>query len=86
MAYHKDLDEKINVFNIDTSTEDNESSLQLSIMSYNNKSPKLQIGPRTFLNAKGDTVYRRSGRLSVNELEKLQELLPKIIEKMKEQS
>jgi hypothetical protein len=73
MAYNEDLDKVLFDGNIES--EDG-TVLKVSVYSYNGGDPKLQIGPREYTKKNGDKGYRKAGRMTAGELEKLVDMLP----------
>lgn len=65
MAFNKDLDVAVGFW--EREDKDSGTTLQISVRRYNEGDPKLQIGPRSFLNNKGDEKFRKAGRLSKEE-------------------
>jgi len=55
-----------------------ESSLRVCVMSYNGGEKKLQIGPRTYIKRNGTTGYGKAGRMSLNEVKAITDLMPEI--------
>jgi len=49
--------------------------LEVSVVTYDDKSPKLQIGPRSVEQKDGETKHRKAGRLSRDETQWLFQLL-----------
>ncbi len=58
------------------------SGLHVSVHSYDNGAPKLQIGPRTYKKTDGEVGFAKVGRLSCSETAWLQTLLPEIVAAM----
>ena len=56
------------------------SNLELSLHSYDGKSPKLQIGPRWYLSKDGGMKPGKAGRLSEGEIRWLKDTLEDLIE------
>ena len=50
-------------------TWEHESGLEVSLRSYNNGEPKLQVGPRWYESKGGDRKAGKAGRLSMSEVE-----------------
>jgi hypothetical protein len=65
MAFNKDLD--VAVAEWSRHDEDTDTTLQVSVRSYNESEPKLQIGPRMFVNKSGEEKFRKAGRLNTAE-------------------
>lgn len=55
-------------------------NLNISVMSYNQATPKLQIGPREIEKNDGGITYGKPGRLSKEEFEFILENKDKILE------
>lgn len=79
MAFKKELDKEL--YSVKIESEDTE--IQVSVSSYNDGKPKLQIGPRVFEKKDGTPAFRKMGRLTADETEKLLEVLPEALEHMK---
>jgi hypothetical protein len=75
MAYNKGLDKVLYMANIDG---ENDTTLKVSVFSYNGGEPKLQIGPRVYIKRDGEEGFRKAGRLSEGEVEKLVDVLPAV--------
>ena len=73
MAYNKGLDKMLYMANIEG---ENETTLKVSVYTYNGGDPKLQIGPRVYTKRNGEEGFRKAGRLSEGEVEKLVDVLP----------
>lgn len=65
MAFDKSKDNVLQEWELDNG---NDSKLMVSVVSYNNGNPKLQIGPRTYIKRNGETGFGKSGRLNMNEV------------------
>lgn len=65
MGFNKDLDVAVGEW--ERKDEDSGTVLQVSVRRYNDGDPKLQVGPRTFTNNKGEEKFRKAGRLSEEE-------------------
>jgi hypothetical protein len=63
---------------------DNDKELQISVYSYNGNEAKLQIGPRTYVKKNGEMGYGKAGRLTLDEVDQLIEILPRLREQMME--
>jgi len=75
MAYNKGLDKVLYEANINS---ENDTVLKVSVYSYNGGEPKLQIGPRTYTKKNGEEGFRKAGRLTEGEVEKLVDILPDV--------
>jgi hypothetical protein len=64
------------------SWENNETGLIISICRYGEGDPKLQIGPRSYTKKDGSKGTTRTGRLSIDDLLWLSEILDEVREKM----
>lgn len=78
MAYDASKDKVL------ASWENEETGLQVSINQYGGADPKLQIGPRTTTRKDGKKSFNKAGRLTVGDVEWLDETLEEIGDKMKE--
>jgi len=65
MAFDKSKDKVIQEWELDNGDD---KKLMVSVMSYNDGEPKLQIGPRTYLKRNGGVGYGKSGRLTMDEV------------------
>ncbi len=63
--------------------ENEETGLQISINRYGDGEPKLQIGPRTYTKKDGSKSATKTGRLSMDDVLWLEEILEQVKEKMK---
>ncbi len=66
------------------SWENEETGLHISINQYGDADPKLQIGPRTYTRKDGKQGSTKAGRLTVEDVEWLDETLEEVADKMKE--
>jgi hypothetical protein len=57
-----------------------ETGLVISINQYGSGEPKLQIGPRVFLRKDGNESQRKAGRLSIEDLLWLYEIIDEVKE------
>jgi len=73
MAYDKSADKILYMANIDS---DDGTVLKVSVYSYNGGEPKLQIGPRVYQKRNGEDGFRKAGRLTGGDVEKLVDILP----------
>jgi hypothetical protein len=78
MAYDTSKDQVLNIW------ENEETGLTLAIHRYGEGDPKLQIGPRTYTKKDGGKGATKPGRLGVNDVLWLIEVLDEIKEKMTE--
>lgn len=78
MAYDASKDQVLN------SWENDETGLNISINRYGEGDPKLQIGPRTYVKKDGTKSTTKAGRLTVEDVNWLGEVLDEITEKMNE--
>jgi len=78
MPYDEDLDVELFQGNIET---DN-GVLRVSVWSYNQGDPKLQIGPRVYTKKDGNEGYRKAGRITAEEFEQLLDMTNDIQEHM----
>ena len=62
--------------------ENEETGLTVSINRYGDGEPKLQIGPRIYTRRDGTQSTRKPGRLGIEEVNWLNEVMEEIIEKM----
>jgi len=76
MAYDATKDEILDKW------ENEETGLTVSINRYGDGEPKLQIGPRIYARRDGTQSTRKPGRLSIDEVNWLNEVMEEIIEKM----
>jgi len=58
--------------------ESGDKSLNICVMSYNGGEMKLQIGPRTYVKRDGSTGFAKAGRMTLEEVRKIGELMPEI--------
>ena len=73
MAYDKSADKVLYMANIEG---ENDTTLKVSVYSYNGGEPKLQIGPRVYQKRNGEDGFRKAGRLTGGEVEKLADIMP----------
>jgi len=80
-GYDKDKDKILKEWRHRISSE---RELSLTVRSYNNGDPKLQIGPYIRINDEGEDigVWGRLGRMDLTDLETVFALLPKAIKFM----
>jgi len=77
MAYDASKDQVLDTW------ENEETGLQISINRYGDGEPKLQIGPRTYTKKDGSKSATKTGRLSMDDVLWLEEILEQVKEKMK---
>jgi hypothetical protein len=77
MAYDASKDQVLDTW------ENDETGLQISINRYGDGEPKLQIGPRTYTKKDGSKSATKTGRLSMDDVLWLEEILEQVKEKMK---
>lgn len=75
MAYNEKLDKVL--FDAGIPNEDG-TTLKVSVYSYNGGEPKLQIGPRVYTKKNGEEGFRKAGRMTGGEMEKLVDLMPEL--------
>jgi len=80
MAYDATKDVKIVEFGM--FGEDSADNLFVSVQQYGEGEKKLQIGPRTYVNRKGEVKFNKVGRLTKEEVEWLAEVAVKVVEFM----
>jgi len=78
MAYDATKDEILDKW------ENEKTGLTVSINKYGDGEPKLQIGPRIHTRRDGSQSTRKPGRLGIDEVVWLNEVIEEIIEKMNE--
>ena len=66
------------------SWENEETGLQVSINRYGDADPKLQIGPRAYTRKDGKKSSTKAGRLTIDDVLWLDEILEEVADKMKE--
>ncbi len=66
------------------SWENEETGLQITINRYGEGDPKLQIGPRVYTRKDGKKSSTKAGRLTIDDVLWLEEILEEVGEKMKE--
>lgn len=76
MAFKKELDKELFHANIEC---DDGTTLKVSVNSYNGGEAKLQIGPKVYTKKDGSEGFRKAGRLSSGEVEKLADVLPEVM-------
>lgn len=76
MPYDPSLDQCLGTW------ENAETGLTISIYRYGEGDPKLQIGPRNYLKRDGTKAATKAGRLTVDDVLWLSEILDEVKEKM----
>lgn len=76
MAYDATKDQVLKTW------ENDETGLTISIYRYGEGEPKLQIGPRTYTKRDGTKSATKPGRLSIDDVLWLNEMLEEVKEKM----
>ncbi len=76
MAYDPSKDQVLETW------ENEESGLTVSINRYGDGEPKLQIGPRSYTKRDGSKATTKAGRLAINDVLWLIEVLDDVKEKM----
>ena len=66
------------------SWENEETGLNVSINQYGDGEPKLQIGPRTYTRKDGKKSTTKAGRLSIDDVVWLNDILESVKDKMKD--
>ena len=66
------------------SWENEETGLQISINRYGEGDPKFQIGPRAYTRKDGKKSSTKAGRLTIDDVLWLDEILEEVADKMKE--
>ena len=64
--------------------ENDETGLLISVNRYGEGEPKLQIGPRSYTKRDGTKATTKAGRLAIDDVLWLSEILEKVKEKMNE--
>ena len=64
--------------------ENDETGLLVSVNRYGEGEPKLQIGPRSYTKRDGTKATTKAGRLAIDDVLWLSEILEKVKEKMNE--
>jgi len=60
------------------SIENGDKCLKICVMSYNGGEMKLQFGPRTYVKRNGTTGFGKVGRMTLNEVMAINDLMPEI--------
>lgn len=84
MPYDKNLDKEIFSETVDfedKNTKEIVAKITVSVFSYNNADPKLQIS-RQVRRAQDEWIFSKLGRLTKDEAEKVLPLIKKAVEKM----
>ena len=77
MAYDSNKDRVLETW------ENSETGLNVSIYRYGDGDPKLQIGPRTYTKRDGAKGATKAGRLTIDDLLWIDEIMEDVKEKMK---
>ena len=75
-AYDPDKDKVLKIW------KSEETGLVISINQYGDGEPKVQIGPRVFLRKDGQESQRKAGRLSMEDLQWLYEVIDEVREEL----
>ncbi len=78
MAYDASKDQVLETW------ENEETGLQITINRYGEGDPKLQIGPRIYTRKDGKKSSTKAGRLTIDDVLWLDEILEEVADKMKE--
>lgn len=78
MAYDASKDQVLETW------ENEETGLTISIYRYRDGDPKLQIGPRAYVKRDGNKATTKPGRLSIDDVLWLNEIMEEVKEKMNE--
>jgi hypothetical protein len=76
MAYDSSKDQVLHTW------ENDKTGLNISICRYGDGEAKVQIGPRTYTKKDGSKSATKSGRLSIDDVNWLSEIIEQVIEKM----
>ena len=76
MAYDPEKDQVLETW------ENDETGLMVSIKRYGEGEPKLQIGPRSYTRRDGSKSTTKAGRLTIDDVLWLSEILEEVKEKM----
>ena len=76
MAYDSSKDQTLETW------ENEETGLMISINRYGEGEPKLQIGPRIYVKKDGTKSTVKAGRLTIDDVNWLDDIIEKIKEKM----
>jgi len=77
MAYDATKDQVLETW------ENEETGLNISLYRYGEGDPKLQVGPRTYVKKDGSKGATKTGRLSIDDVLWLDEIIGEVKEKMK---
>jgi hypothetical protein len=80
MAYDASKDVQLNEWAM--FGEDAEANLFASVMQYNGGEKKFQVGPRTYINKKGEVKFQKVGRLTKEEVEWLASIMGEVVDFM----
>ena len=75
MAFNKALDKEVRGWVIGNPED---RHLRVSVMQYNGGEMKLQIGPRVYLRANGAEGFAKAGRLTLDEIKALTDIMPEV--------
>jgi hypothetical protein len=78
MAYDSSKDQVLHTW------ENDKTGLNISICRYGDGEAKLQIGPRSYTKKDGSKSATKAGRLSIDDVTWLNEVIEQVIEKMNE--
>lgn len=78
MAYDSSKDQVLHTW------ENDKTGLNISICRYGDGEAKLQIGPRSYTKKDGSKSATKAGRLSIDDINWLSEVIEQVIEKMNE--
>lgn len=75
MAFNKALDREVRGWVIG---DPEDRHLRVSVMAYNGGEMKLQIGPRVYFRANGAEGFAKAGRLTLDEIKALTDIMPEV--------
>ena len=75
MAFNSALDREIRGWVIGNPDD---RHLRVSVMSYNSGEMKLQVGPRCYKKSNGSNGFAKAGRLTLDEVKALTDIIPEI--------
>jgi len=75
MAFNKALDKEVRGWVIGNPED---RHLRVSVMQYNGGEMKLQIGPRVYFRANGAEGFAKAGRLTLDEIKALTDIMPEV--------
>jgi hypothetical protein len=78
MAYDSSKDQVLHTW------ENDKTGLNISICRYGDGEAKVQIGPRSYTKKDGSKSATKAGRLSIDDINWLSEVIEQVIEKMNE--